>query len=130
WISGLIKGRRLNRLASKVDAPDQIGRVLFDQPVVDPDTKPADVDVHARRLVRANNLPNPSTDLHRIEVSALLDLRDAMPAAPGDSRESSSAARTINTEDQIAIGLDLLLASAQHDVGGNKAIEFGGDERL
>src|SRR5262245_26710460 len=98
-LAGLIQDGRLDWLAGEVDAPDQAKRMLFEQPIMDADAEPADIDVHTRRLVLADDLADPSADLHRIEISALLDLRYAVPASPRDGREVSPATRRIHAED-------------------------------
>ena len=74
-IASLVKLRRLNRFAAEVHSIDDaaIGACLI-KPVIDTDAKAADIDIHSRWSILADDFLHPASDLHRVETLAGFDL--------------------------------------------------------
>jgi len=106
---------RLYGLAAEVDRVHNLVAPLLYQPVINANTKAANVDIDLGRLVLADNLSNPTRNFHRIKAAASLRLDDAVATTPRDRTGVCAFAGGIDANDERAIRFDVLFELAKRD---------------
>src|SRR5262249_51418800 len=103
---------------------------LLDESIINADTEPAHVDVYHHWVILTDDAGDPAGRLHRVQAATLLNLEDTVATTPRDRRSIGANAGGGDPDDWAAIRIDVFFASTEHQLGGNEAIEAGGDERL
>src|SRR6516162_5889566 len=131
-ITFFIKGSGLYRFTAEIDRVDNSAvRTGLIKPIMDTDTKPADIDVHLGGLFFSNYFLHPARHLHSVQTLAALDLCYAATLAEGNRRAIPAHSCRINPHNHRAIGLDVFLPSRlENQIGRNETVKRRANIRL